>query len=350
MKKPIILREIFEDLIEGLRKLFHDYISTKSKIDIKNIVVIFFIFVLIFLIISFITFWFIRKGPPEVEVPKIAGEDLIDGLILLQKKKLKATIDPRYFLDQPKNRIVEQHPKPGSIVKEGRDIRLIVSKGPIISIVEDYRGKTLTFIQNRLQEIFTFQGKTLKVGKITYVPAESPAGTVIGQYPPPDTPITNVDAIDLIISKGKEIEPVQLEDYMGENINDIMQYLALNGILVNIITEEVENTSDNGIIISQEPPAGTIVKRNDTVTFGVGYLPGESEKDKLYSRVLNFDVPLGLDQVLVKMVIKDRVGEREIYRAEHMGGDSISVPFKSYSNTIVYIYIAEGIYEVRKLE
>ena len=324
--------------------------ESNSKLVVRNVALIIAIFICVFLAISLVTFFVLRKGPPEVAVPKVTNKDLIEGLIILQKKNLRALIDPRYFSDQPKNTIVEQMPKAGSIVREKKDIKLIVSKGPIISIVEDYMGMTITFVQNRLQEIFSFQGKTIRIGNVTYVASEYTEGTIVGQYPPPNTPITNVETIDLIISKGREIHAFQLKDYTGQKVEDVMQLLALRGVLVHIITEEVLDPSMNGIIISQEPAAATVVKRNETVTFLVGYLPSEEEKEKLFARVLNFDVPDDIEEADVRIVVKDRISEREIYNAENVGGDSISVPFKSYSNTIVYIYVDNGLFEMRTME
>jgi beta-lactam-binding protein with PASTA domain len=333
-----------------LFRIFVDSAITNSRVLLRNIIILIAIFIAAFFTVTLITFLLIRKGPPEVAVPKVTNKDLIEGLIILQKKNLRVIIDPRYFSDQPKNIIVEQIPKAGSIVREQKDIKLIVSKGPIISIVEDYTGMTIPFVQNRLQEIFSFQGKTIKIGNVTYVSSDYPEGTIIGQYPPPNTPITNVDTIDLIVSKGKEIHVFQLKDYTGQKVDDVMQVLALRGVLVRVITEEVLDPAMNGIIISQDLPEGTVVKRNDTVSFNVGYLPSEEGKEKLYARVLNFDVPPDVDEATIRIVVKDKIGEREIYNAQNVGGDNISVPFKSYSNTTVFIYVDDGLFEMRKLE
>lgn len=346
-------KSLFGNLIERLGRyfrIFNEYMVAHSKLVIRNVAILLFLFAALFVSISLITFSIIRKGPPETTVPKVTDHDLIEGLIILQKKNLRAVIDPRYFSDKQKNMIVEQIPKAGSIVREGKDVRLIVSKGPIISIVEDYHGKTIAFVQNRLQEIFSFQGKTIRIGNITSVASDLPRGTIIGQSPSPNTPITNVDRIDLIVSKGREIEAFRLKDYTGERINEVMQLLALQGVIVQVVTEDVTVPSQSGLIISQDIPEGTLVRKNDTVTFRVGYLSSEREEDRLYARVLNFDVPSHLKKTNVRMVVKDRIGEREIYNAENKGGESLSVPFKSYSNTTVYIYLDGGVYEVKKLQ
>ena len=331
-------------------QIFKDYVSTHSRIIIRNVLIVLLLFIIVFLSVGLLVFWLMRRGQPEVAVPKVTEKDLVEGLLILQKKSLRAIIDPRYFSDREKNTIVEQDPRPGSIVREGKDVKIIVSKGPIISIVEDYTGKTTTFVQNRLQEIFSFQGKTIRIGNITSVASEEPPGTIVGQFPPPNTPITNVDTIDLVVSKGTEIQAFYLEDYTDADISDVMQMLALRGVLVHVVPEEVIDPSLNGLIIAQEPPEGTIVKRNETVTFYVGYLPSEKDKEQLYARVLNFDVPENFETIQIRILVQDRIGEREIYNEENMGGDSLSIPFKSYSDTTAYIYIEGSVYEVRKLE
>ncbi len=331
-------------------KIFKDYVEKNTKIIIRNVVLIFFLAVSTLVIVGFGVFWITRKGPPEVVVPNISGKNLMEALLVLQKKGLGVTIDPRYFTDFPEYTIVDQEPKPGSIVRQGRKVKLIVSKGPIISIVEDYTGKTVNYVRSRLQEIFSFQGKSIQIGKITYVTSDLPEGTIVAQYPPPNTPIGSVDKIDLVVSKGKELQAFYLENYTGRFVDEVMEILALRGVIVNVITEEVMNPDMNGRILSQEPEPGTVVKRNDTVTFHVGYLPSEKEKEKLYARVLNFDIPADREKVNVKIAVKDRIGEREIYNAENKGGESISVPFKSYTNTRVFIYLDDELYEIRDIK
>jgi beta-lactam-binding protein with PASTA domain len=153
-----------------------------------------------------------------------------------------------------------------------------------------------------------------------------------------------------VISAGKEIKAFNLNDLAGEKITDVMELLALRGVLVSVIAEDILDPSQNGLIISHDPGEGAVITRGDTVTITVGYLPSEQEREKLYARVLNFDVPVELEIADIRIVVADRIGEREIYNAENIGGDNISVPFKSYSNTTVYIYVDEGVYEVRKME
>lgn len=343
------MNEFFRRMGNAFR-LFNNYVVTNSRLIIRNVAIVVFVCIVVLVSISLLVFWMARSAPPEVAVPKVTGKELMEGMLVLQKKNLGALLDPRYFSNHEKNMIVNQEPSPGSIVREGKDVRLVVSKGPIISIVEDYTGKTVTFVQNRLQEIFSFQGKTIRIGTVTSVASEEPSGTIVGQYPPPNTPITNVERIDLVVSKGKEVQSFRLKDYTGTNVDEVMETLALRGVLVEVVPEIINDPAGSGLVISQDPPEGSVVKRNEMVNLVVGYLPSEQTREKLYARVLNFDVPADVETAQVRVVIQDRIGEREIYNQENKGGDILSIPFKSYSNTSIYIYLDDSLYDLRKIE
>lgn len=343
------MNEFFRRMGNAFR-LFNNYVITNSRLIIRNVAIVVLLCIVVLISISLLVFWLVREAPPEVAVPKVTGKELMEGLLVLQRKNLGAILDPRYFSNHEKNMIVGQEPRPGSIVREGKDVRLVVSKGPIISIVEDYSGKTVNFVQNRLQEIFSFQGKKIRIGTVTSVASEEPAGTIVGQHPSPNTPITNVDRIDLVVSKGKEAQSFRLRDYTGVNVDEVMETLALRGVLVEVVPEIINDPVGSGLVISQDPPEGSVVKRNEVVTLVVGYLPSEQTEEKLYARVLNFDVPPEVDSARVRVVVQDRIGEREIYNQENHGGDILSIPFKSYSNTSVYIYLDDALHDLRRIE
>jgi beta-lactam-binding protein with PASTA domain len=334
-------------------RIFNNYIVTNSRLIIRNVIIFVLLCAIVLIGVSFLVFTIIRQGPPEVAVPMVTEEDLLDGLLILQKKNLGVLIDPRYFSNHEKNIIVEQEPRPGSIVREGKSVKLVVSKGPIISIVEDYTGKTVPFVQNRLQEILSFQGKTVRIGTITSVSSEEPPGTIVGQHPQPNTPITNVEKIDLVVSKGREVQAIKVQDYTGRNVDEVMEMLALRGILVEVLPEDVNDPAQSGVIMAQEPEPGAIVQRNEAITLTVGYLPSEQQEERLYARVLNFDVPAEVEDpesVQVRVEVKDRIGEREIYNQENNAGDSLSIPYKSYSNTTMYIYLDDTLFDIRQVE
>ena len=85
----------------GILRIFKDSAIKNSRVVSRNIIILIVIFIAAFFAVTLTTFLFIRKGPPEVAVPKVTNKDLIEGLLILQKKNLRVIIDPRYFSDQP---------------------------------------------------------------------------------------------------------------------------------------------------------------------------------------------------------------------------------------------------------
>ncbi|MFW6138599.1 MAG: hypothetical protein ACOC7U_05445, partial [Spirochaetota bacterium] len=62
MKEQI--KSFFQKVGSAIR-IFNYRVATRSKISIKHIVLVLFIFICAFLLVAFVTFWFVRQGPPE---------------------------------------------------------------------------------------------------------------------------------------------------------------------------------------------------------------------------------------------------------------------------------------------
>ena len=99
--------------------------------------------------------------------------------------------------------------------------------------------------------------------------AEIEEGRVIGTNPPVGTSVRNNATVTLIVSIGPEA--FTLEDYRGQNIEDVRAELEAAGLTVRTQEREVPLTeaTENGIILEQNPGAGRELKSGDTVTFVV---------------------------------------------------------------------------------
>ena len=82
------------------------------------------------------------KGKEEVMVPNVVGKELSAALLEMQVKELYPKLQLKYsnFVDD-KGTVLEQSPPAGSIVKAGRRINLVVSRGAVIDTVKDYVGQ-----------------------------------------------------------------------------------------------------------------------------------------------------------------------------------------------------------------
>lgn len=154
-------------------------------------------------------------GEQLIEVPRLTGKSERDArFTLLQRNLLVGEIVRKQTTEQPEDYVVSQIIQPGSKVKRGTKIDLIISNGQIAGdiVIPDLIGKKLPDAQKLLLE------KKLKVGKITYQSSDLPAGQIIDQYPKKDKSAKENTPIDVFVAKKKTENTKAVEDVGdGEN-------------------------------------------------------------------------------------------------------------------------------------
>jgi beta-lactam-binding protein with PASTA domain len=102
-----------------------------------------------------IAFFFTLRGEEQTLVPNVVDMELSAALVKLQEKELYPRVSLRFSSDpETRGRILEQEPLPGAIVKAGRRIALVVSRGAAQDKVGDYVGQTVDEVKIHLQTVF----------------------------------------------------------------------------------------------------------------------------------------------------------------------------------------------------
>lgn len=117
-----------------------------------------------------------------VTVPDLRGKEMVDANDILRKKGLYIRLEGEdYDSYIPQGCIIRQDIPPNNIVKEGREIKVVLSKGPRIRYVPDVVGQPIETAEAILKE------KGIRIGKIIYVHSEKTVrNTVIAQRPEPN--------------------------------------------------------------------------------------------------------------------------------------------------------------------
>jgi hypothetical protein len=98
----------------------------------------------------------------------------------------------------------------------------------------------------------------LMVGDVTSSFSETvPVGNVVSQTPATGVLLANGTAINLIISDGKLMPPIDVPDIVGQTEADAAAAITSTGLEVGVITTQSNNTVPTGIVISQTPMACT---------------------------------------------------------------------------------------------
>ncbi len=148
-------------------------------------------------------------GEQLMEVPRLIGKTERDAKFsLVQRNLLVGEVVRKFTTEQPEDFVLSQVIQPGSKVKRGTKVDLIVSNGQLLGsiIVPDVIGKKLADARKLLED------KKLKVGKITYQSSDLPVGQIIDQYPKKDKSAKDNTPIDLFIAKKKTETDKVIED------------------------------------------------------------------------------------------------------------------------------------------
>lgn len=204
---------------------------------------------------------FMVQKAPEVKVPDVTDLTLSDALDRLQEAKLDLEVRDFAYSDLVKeNRVVTQRPQPGAIIKEGRAVGVVLSRGNRRSSVPEVRGKRVEEAAMLISEA----GLKYEIG------ASIPGGRadeVIGMNREPGAKLGGGEVVKFIVSSGPKAVTLRMPRVEGMTRGEAEGLLGSIGLSVERI--EMVNLGDPekaGKIISQEPLPGYPVERGASVT------------------------------------------------------------------------------------
>ncbi|EOD01320.1 Stk1 family PASTA domain-containing Ser/Thr kinase [Caldisalinibacter kiritimatiensis] len=213
----------------------------------------------------------------------IIGQEIeVPNLIRLQediaRKKaedlgLEFVVKYREFnSDYTEGHIIKQTPKPGVTRKEGSPIEVVVSKGQRMVKVPDLINKYSYELDILLSDADLIEGNT------TYKHSETiPRNIVISQNPKPDSMVPEGSKVDIVISKGPEINYILMPSLIGKDIEEAKKDIIVRGFSVGDIIYKPSEEYQKNIVIEQGYPAGSEVEENTPINLVVSSGPKENE-------------------------------------------------------------------------
>jgi beta-lactam-binding protein with PASTA domain len=187
---------------------------------------------------------FVHHGE-EVEVPEaaLAVRDTTgrtDGLI-------------------PAGEVIDQNPRPGSSIKHGRGLALLVSLGLQEQRVPQITGQTLRFAR------LTLSQEGYGLGDVLRIPStQVTRNFVMACDPAPGTLCRRGERVNLLVSDGPEAPTWIMPDLRGQELRLTADKLRFAGFEVIIDQEEAGGFSLLRVVAT-DPPAGLPVRRTDTI-------------------------------------------------------------------------------------
>jgi eukaryotic-like serine/threonine-protein kinase len=204
-------------------------------------------------------------------VPHYANVPALRGLTVEQAAaRLKAAGlswrpgEAEYSTSVDTGLVVRTRPPAKTRIRKNTEVVLVTSKGPEIVPVPQVRGETEQAAKDELR------GRGLQVKVKEAFSDTVPEGRVIGQNPDAGQKIEKGSVVTITVSKG--LPPVEVPNVVGAQAADARTTLQTAGLKVNEV-DQFSNTVPRGEVIATEPPAGTSVRKGDTVTMRVSKGP-----------------------------------------------------------------------------
>jgi len=229
--------------------------------SIFKIAGIFIGFLIIAGISAYLTVNFVIKNEGTVVVPNLVGEDIVSSLELLTNLGLNTKVKGNQYSSKiPKNSIVYQEPEPGDMIKKGRDIRVVISKGTRIVAMPNLTGLSLQSALLILEKNGLAEGVISKpYNRIINKDA------IISQFPLPGSEVERGTKTNLLVSMGKRYVESVMPELTGRFFEEAVLDIEKNKLEIGTIYPVYQKDKPANIILDQEPPSGYHVSEHQRV-------------------------------------------------------------------------------------
>jgi len=143
----------------------------------------------------------VSRGSKETVTPDVVGSSLLRAHTVLEHNEIKIRRRIYIHSSSPKDTILAQNPPPGSRVRRGDSLTLLVSSGPYPEYImtPDFLDEPISTAQERLKKM------DLRIRRVSYKPSEEKErGLVIDQDPKYGARVERKSFISLTVSEGEE--------------------------------------------------------------------------------------------------------------------------------------------------
>jgi len=208
-------------------------------------------FILLGLIFGFLTFK-ILSFSRTVEVPDLYGKSSVDASKLLREKGLNLKIEGEdYDSSILPGHILKQDVPAKKKVKEGRGIKVILSKGPRVQSIPVLVTETLSNAEALLIQ------KGLKIAKVIRVHSNKiEKDRIIAQDPEPTEKVS--DYITVLVSSGPHEVIYYCPDFKDMPADEAKE-------LIERLNLKMVTSGSGDLVRAQKPNPKTYVKTGDTI-------------------------------------------------------------------------------------
>jgi len=280
---------------------------------------------------------FFAPSGATILVPSLVGQTETDAISLGDTLHLKMVVVSRSISEQfPRDVVMAQQPAPGTRVREGRQVSLIVSQGVNIYTMPDLRFASLRDAGLTLSRL------RLNLGKTTMVANDDvPFNHIVSQNPPPLASVREGSVVNLVLSKGPPSN-VRAPDFVGKDIDAARADAERAKVHLGQVvwTPFGIKGPPRGIVVRQMPGPGILSDPLEPVSLQVSAGPGEYGYlvRQVHAAVVIPNDESGQSQ-RVRISVRDDTGEWNIYDGFAMPGQRLDFDLTVIGTSWVDVYL-----------
>ncbi|MFA5073387.1 MAG: PASTA domain-containing protein [Nitrospirota bacterium] len=199
----------------------------------------------------------------EVKVPDFTGQDIVTAIELVTQQGLHLKVDKR----EPhptilKDVVISQSPAPGSTLKKGRQVRVVLSLGSSDMQAPKIVGEHFRKADMKIRQAGFMPGLISRVSS-----EQIERDIVIAQAPEAGSPLDKGAAINMLVSTGKKTTPFVMPKLVGKKVEEAVAVVQRMGLQYRTSSRGGSETSavPSRIVMQQKPAAGSPVTVDATV-------------------------------------------------------------------------------------
>lgn len=239
----------------------------KNKI-IRYVIALGSLTILIFIIMEAVIMpYYVRHGKYK-ELIDVTSLDIRSARVMLRTSGFRSVIADTIFTStiEP-NIVLDQYPKPGSVVKKKRTVRLKISQSEKMVKVPLILGQS-----ERSAELM-LKRKGLKLGTVSkdYSP-DYPEGVIIEQFPDTMLTIPRGYNVNIVVSMGRAPNDILVPSVFGLSKESAEEELKKAGLTIGKIHYKQNEELIPYTVLDQSIPSGTALEKPELVDLTISVL------------------------------------------------------------------------------
>lgn len=276
------------------------------------------------------------RSENHVIVPDLVSKDVVYALEVLSDLGLNTKVKKSEFHPiVPKHHIIDQYPEPGSEIKRGRDVRLMISKGARSVIFPNVLGMDIAMAGIIITE------NDLNQRNLSYTYSQTqPKGRILAQSPGAGTRGTRGDSLDMLVSSGPKADWLRMMDLKDMGLDDAIEIIEKHQLAVGTITLTSNPTLQLDAVVTQDPNAGFPVLPGKSVDLTINRPnPTEMGSRRRDASLFRYRVDQGFLRQKVRVRINRADAAMDIYNDFVKAGEEVWLIIFRDAPTALFLYL-----------